>query len=77
MKYILFISITIFISLFNSANSQIVLEMDSLKPGHQVIQQDIIGVRALDVFGKVHNIGIENKKVYPVALTFIDIGCVI
>ena len=37
----------------------------------------IIGNRVIDIFGETHNIGVENKKVYPVALVFIDIGCVI
>lgn len=47
------------------------------KPPFNNIEADIIGVRAVDIQGEVHRIGIENKRAYPVALVFIDIGCVI
>lgn len=37
----------------------------------------ILGTRVVDIFGHVHNLGIKNKKTHPVAVVFIDIGCVI
>lgn len=37
----------------------------------------VIGTRVVDIHGKVLNIGVENKKAFPVALVFIDKGCVI
>ncbi len=43
----------------------------------KVKKYEIIGTRAIDVYGAVHNIGIDNKQAYPVSLVFIDIGCVI
>ena len=38
---------------------------------------DIITTRKVDVEGKVHHLGIENKKSYPVTLVFLEVGCVI
>ena len=38
---------------------------------------DLLGVRAVESNGDVVKLGVENKRAYPVALVFIDIGCVI
>lgn len=38
---------------------------------------EIIGVKAVDIHGRAHTIGIENKQAFPSTLVFIDIGCVI
>ncbi len=35
----------------------------------------IIGVRALDIDGNQHNLGIDNRKVKPVILVFMEVGC--
>lgn len=53
---------------------QLDIQMDDLSKANT---EDIIGVRAIDVYGEVHVIGVENKKVSPVAFVFVDIGCVI
>lgn len=37
----------------------------------------ILGTRVVDIFGETHYLGVKNKKANPVALVFIDIGCVI
>lgn len=37
----------------------------------------ILGTRVVDIYGEVHNLGVKNKKTYPVVVVFIDIGCVI
>ena len=38
---------------------------------------NIITVRKVDTDGKVHLLGVENKKAYPVTLVFLEVGCVI
>lgn len=38
---------------------------------------DIITIRKIDTDGQVHHLGIENKKAHPVALVFLEVGCVI
>ena len=35
----------------------------------------LIGVRALDIDGGVHNLGIKDRKVQPVVLIFMEVGC--
>ncbi len=35
----------------------------------------IIGVRAIDIDGNHHNLGVKNRKVQPVVLVFMEIGC--
>lgn len=45
------------------------------EPTTKEISSQIIGVRALDVDGNVHKIGIVNKKVMPVVVVFLEIGC--
>ena len=40
-------------------------------------QYNIISARKIDSDGKVHHLGIENKKASPVALVFLEVGCVI
>ena len=38
---------------------------------------NIITARKVDTEGKIHHLGIENKKAYPVAIVFLEVGCVI
>ncbi|MEM7371930.1 MAG: redoxin domain-containing protein [Bacteroidota bacterium] len=38
---------------------------------------DIITSRKIDTDGRIIHLGVENKKAYPVALVFLEVGCVI
>ena len=41
----------------------------------KTFSDQLIGVRTLDINGNVHNLGIQNRKVLPVVLIFLETGC--
>ncbi len=69
LKALLLTAVTLLISM------SFTLRVEDVKNSSK--EFDIIGVRAVDVNSSVHNLGIENKKAFPVTVVFIDIGCVI
>ncbi len=59
-----------------STNVSSILRVPSIgEPAAKLDSLQIIGVRALDIKGQVHQIGIKNRRVMPVVLVFIEQGC--
>lgn len=66
--------IRILLGLFTST---IIFGFVVIKQQQPESRYDIVTTRNIDTDGNIHILGVENKKALPVAITFLEVGCVI